>query len=533
MGPITISYDNFNDLIAGRTGRYFKAVSYLANSGDTCFLTRPLLGELLSQATQIEELLDSYGARNNCRWARFRSLTAAIKLFSNVSYELLHIQHSIPAYRLLEVKQDFSTGTERALNFTEATLLKTAKQLVKEAEKLHLTIPEVSEAETFFAEKLPNGRLPHDLARRKIEAVSKTVSLLATAFLNLAAESRKILPHKKPKPNASLHELSGLISEEKVRSLELRFHNLQSLYDTYVSTTETEVFDNDLPVLRGHISVVLHLLRTARDFAHYYERHASPAVQKSIAAQEIGHSYELHETPDAQQTKPGRKRLVEPEKLLDTLIDYSISYVTQFLTCAEKLCREMLKRYTEIGTVEVPVPPYRGFHVRPSTLISKLVLHYGSEVKMKLGEDAYDAGSPLELFRANEKINAHKRRSLAQEIVCLDVISSKPASGNIQTVIRDVIVTLAESGKIIIYEQPLKIEEIQHQPNAKLMEQVADEIAKLLVTGKIDIATDIQAVFTGDKRVLEDIRLLAENGYGEDNFGNNITLPERLTYLRQ
>ena len=513
MGPVTISYNDFSDLIVSRTEWYFKAVGYLASHlDDKSLLTRPLLGELLSQATQIEELLDSYGARNNCQWARFRSLTAAIKLFSNVSYELLHIQHSIPAYRLLEVKQDFADSTDQALKFTETTLLEAAKQLIAEAEKLNLPIPEVSEEETFFAEKLPSGRLPHDLARRKIEAVSKTVSLLATAFLNLAAESRKILPHRKPKSNASLYELTDVISEEKVRSLELRFHNLQSLYDTFVSTTETEVFDNDLPVLRGHISVVLHLLRTARDFAHYFERHAGPTTQ---------------------QVPQTRKRLVEPEILLETLIDYSISYVSQFLACAEKLCQEMLKRYTEIGTVEVLVPQYRGFHVRPSTLISKLVLHYGSEVKMKLGEDTYDASSPLELFRANEKINAHKRRSLAQEIICLDVLASRSDSGDLRLIIHDVVVKLAESGKVIIYEQPLKIEQKTPQPDANLMEQVADEIAKLLVTGKIDISTDIRAVFTGDKRVLEDIELLAENGYGEDNCGNNISLPGRLTYLRQ
>lgn len=152
---------------------------------------------------------------------------------------------------------------------------------------------------------------------------------------------------------------------------------------------------------------------------------------------------------------------------------------------------------------------------------------------MKLGEDTYDASSPLELFRANEKINAHKRRSLAQEIICLDVLASRSDSGDLRLIIHDVVVKLAESGKVIIYEQPLKIEQKTPQPDANLMEQVADEIAKLLVTGKIDISTDIRAVFTGDKRVLEDIELLAENGYGEDNCGNNISLPERLTYLRQ
>ena len=513
MGPVTIPYDDFEKLIASRTERYFRAVGYLAGCSDNKrFLTRPLLGELLSQSTQIEELLDSYGARNNCRWARFRSLTAAIKLFSNVSYELFHIQHSIPAYRLLDVKQDFSRSTEQSLSFAESILLEAANRLLDEAKKLHLPIPEILGQESFFAEKLPSGRLPHDLARRKIEAVSKTVSLLSTAFLNLAAESRKELPHKKSESSASLCELTGPISEEKLRSLELRFHNLQSLYDTYVSTTETEVFDNDLPILRGHISVVLHLLRTARDFAHYYERHAS------TSAQTVTH---------------GQKQLVEPEALLDILVDYCISFVSQFLTRAELLCQNMLKRYTEIDTIEVLVPQYRGFHVRPSTLVSKLVLHYGSEVKMKLGYDVYDASSPLELFRANEQINAHKRRSLAQEIICLDQLSSRPGNKDLRSIVRDVIVTLAERGKIIIYEHPLRIEEKAPQPDTKLIEQVTDEIAKLQATGKIDIGTTIRAVFTGDKRVLEDIELLAENGYGEDNFGNNISLPERLSYLRQ
>lgn len=513
MGPVTISYKAFTGLIAHRCERYFTAAGFVANHSDEkCILTRPLLGELLSQSTQIEELLDSYGARNNCRWARFRSLTASIKLFSNVSYELLHIQHSIPAYRLLPSEQDFSEMTAHTLQFSEDILIKSARELLEEANKLHLPQPTQSAATDFFDEQLPSGRLPHDLAMRKVEAVSKTVSLLATAFLNLAAESKRVLPRSQAEPAAYLCEFTGPISEEKLRSLELRFHNLQSLYDTYVSTTETEVFDKDLPVLRGHISVVLHLLRTARDLAHYYERHAGPA---------------------AQQMTKGRKRLVDPEQLLETLIHYCINFVSQYLNCAERLCQNMLKRYTEISRIEVAVPPYRGFHVRPSTLISKLVLHYGSTVKMKLGEDTYDASSPLELFRANEKINAHKRKSLAEEIIKLNLAATKADKEDCFAIIRDAIMTLAERGKIIIYEQPLNIEKKTFQSTAGLLERVTDEIAKLQVTGKIDIIATIKAVFIGDKRVLEDIKLLAENGYGEDHFGNNVPLPEKLQYLRQ
>lgn len=513
MDPVTISYKDFKNLIACRCERYFNAARYVVQNADRQkILTRPLLGELLSQSTQIEELLDSYGARNNCRWAKFRSLTAAIKLFSNVSYELLHIQHSIPAYRLLPVKQDFSVFTEETLLFSEDILIRSTEQLMEEAEKLSLPLTDPQTAAPFYNEQLPPGRLPHDLAMRKIEAVSKTVSLLATAFLNLAAESRRVLPRNQTEPAAYLCELTGPISEEKLRSLELRFHNLQSLYDTYVSTTETEVFDKDLPILRGHISVVLHLLRTARDLAHYYERHAGPA---------------------AQQITKGRKRLVDAKKLLEVLIHYCINFVSQYLNCAERLCQNMLKRYTEISRIEVSVPPYRGFHVRPSTLISKLVLHYGSTVKMKLEGDTYDASSPLELFRANEKINAYKRKSLAEEIIKLDLPTEKVDEESCYPIIRNAIMSLAERGKIIIYEQPLNIDRKKLPPATGLLERVTDEIAKLQVTGKIDIIATIKAVFVGDKRVLEDIKLLTESGYGEDNFGNNIPLPDKLQYLRQ
>jgi hypothetical protein len=513
MDLISISYEDFARLVGQRILILLRAAGFLVkhhhhNRGR---LTRPLLGELLAQSTQVEELLDSYGAGNNSQWAGFRSIIAAIKLFSNIGYELLHIQHSIPAYRLLPVEQNFILSTQKAVDFVEDILFRSAERLLQVSAGLHLPSPPSVPSIDAYTEMLPPGRLPHDLANRKLETVFNTVSLLATAFLNLAAECRQALPKGRALPQEYLCEMTGPISEEKLRSLELRFHNLQSLYDTYVSTTETEVLDKDLPVLRGHITVVLHLLRTARDFAHYYERHIS--------------TDSLHIS--------GTGQLVEPEKLLDILIRYSICFVGEYLTCAELLCQNMLRRYTENVRIEVRVPPYRGFHVRPSTLISKLVLHYGSDVRMELEEESYDARSPLELFRANEKINAQKRRSLAAEIIRLNLIPLHADNGDIKALIRNVIMTLAEQGKVIIYEQPLKLDELTLQSDATLIEQITDEIAKLLVMGKIDITTEMKVIFLGDKRVLEDIRLLAEISYGEDCFGNNIPLPERLKYLRQ
>ncbi len=215
------------------------------------------------------------------------------------------------------------------------------------------------------------------------------------------------------------------------------------------------------------------------------------------------------------------------------MMNYSISFISRYIDCAQRLCQNMLKRYAEIVEIEVPVPKYRGFHVRPSTLISKLVLHYGSNVQMKMDDEIYDAGSPLEIFRANEKINAEKRRWLAMEILRLRLAEENIKQDDIRQVIRNIISILYDQGKLVIYEQPLKLPEEIKRKDGILLEQITGEIAKLQAIGKIDIQTDLMVKFIGDKRVLEDIRLLAESGYGEDSFGNNIPLPKKLVYLRR
>jgi hypothetical protein len=214
-------------------------------------------------------------------------------------------------------------------------------------------------------------------------------------------------------------------------------------------------------------------------------------------------------------------------------MSYSITHISLYIGCAENLCRQMLKRYAEIGQVEVSVPPYRGFHVRPATLISKLVLHYGSEVQMRLDDEVYNASSPLELFRANEKINAQKRKFLASEIVRLKLVTDWATGKDMKTIVRDVVLTLAEKSRLIMYEQPLQPpDELAIAKQGTMLEKVIEQVSQLFALGKIDIDTDLIVTFIGDKRVLADIKLLAESGYGEDNFGNNVPLPERLAYLR-
>jgi len=506
-----ITVGKFKELLERRSQPLLELAGYLSSCDlDSDIFSRPLFGELLNQSVQIEEFLDAYEARNNCQWCVFRSLIAAFKLFSGVGYELVHIQHSLPTYHLLPIEEDFVQATRDCLRFTDAVILRTAKRMRGEAEKLELRLPVFSDRSELYSEELPVGRLPHDCKIKRKGTVAESVTLLATAFLNLSAESERVYVAGKAQPEEYESFVRSSVSEEKLRSLELRFHNLQSMYDTFVSGTELEEVDTDLVVLRGHISVVFHLLRTATSFAHYYERHLNEPICDIRSYQEP---------------------LVRSEALLDKLMSYSLNFVCEYLYCAVRLCQTMLKRYAEIGEIEVSVPSYRGFHVRPATLISKIVLHYGSEVSMKLEGERYDASSSLDLFRVNEQINARKRRWLGEEIVQLGIVPSDSSGKDVCKVIRGVVMTLAERGQVILYKQPIEIAEKYCDFEGSMLERVTAGISELLATGKIDIATNIKVRFVGDKRVLSDIKLLAESGYGEDRFGNNIALPEKLEYL--
>lgn len=510
--PSLIDNALFAALVTERAAKLLWLARLLAeHSPQPISLSRPLIADLLSQSLQTEELLDSYGARNNHHWHRFRSLVAAIKLFADVTYELLHIHHSLPAYRLLAIDRDFPGATARCLKITHKVLVRTAKWLLAHAIDLGFAIPAMACWTENYIERLPPGRLPHDRSARRIESAAETATHLATAYLNLAAKSELLTTVEKVQPKDYPTCFPDPISEDNLRYLKVGFHCLQSLYDTYVSETEIESLDDDLPTLRGHISIVFRLLEIATYLVHYYERHLNPHTADSTLR---------------------RKPVIAPKTLLSILMSYAIAFAGQYLSYGRCLCHTMLKRYAEIGRIEVPVPSYRGFHVRPSTLVARIVQHYGSEVSMELDGQAYDAGTPMDIFRANEKINAHKRRWLVAEIASLPLSQKTLSEGEVRAALLDIIVRLAEQSKLVVYQQPLQLAE-EFSQDGLLLETVVKEIARLQATGQVDTKTELTIAFVGDKRVLNDLQLLAQSGYGEDYFGNNIALPKELAYLRR
>jgi hypothetical protein len=513
-GEALIADSEFCDLVRTRSRPLLElASSLVARRSGEVTLTRPLIGRLLLESGQMEALLDEYGARQNQYWSRFRAWMAALKNFARIGEALAYLQRRLPAYRLLPIEADFQAATGERLQLLTGIVAEVAAGLLVEARRVGVEVNRIASPAEDFGERLPPGRLAHNRDDRIIGDTASTVTHLATEFLNLAAESDLLRASARIPPEDYAASFPDPVSEERLRQLAFRFHNLQSLYDTHVAGTCIETSDTDLPILRGHASIIYHLLEIATDLAHYYERHVSPRTGDAVLRE---------------------RAVVDAEVTMTTLFAYAMAFSSDYLAGGQRVCQGILHRYAESGRLDLPVPCYRGFHVRPSNLVARIVAHYGSAVQMDLDGKLFDAASPFDLFRANETINARKRRWLASEIARVHPERSgvcEPAAT--AAAVLAIVHRLADAGKIVLYRQPLQLsDEIGHREGSVLENTVA-EIAQLQATGQLDIRTDLTVAFIGDQRVLADLDTLARHGYGEDAFGNNVALPKTLSYLRR
>ncbi|MFP4619286.1 MAG: HPr family phosphocarrier protein [Spirochaetaceae bacterium] len=478
------------------------------------FPCRDFLQKLYSEAATMEEMVDSYGAQKNRHWFTFRETIAAQKLFSSVNYNLLHIDDASTRYKLLDVERDFTRDIEKILKKLKKAVLITCKNITQQAKQVRIIDgPVPTDFKRCEVDEL-SVQLPVDRKVRHVHKVGETVVYLSTQFLNLS-EDRQVQEILKPRECCEYEQLiPEIIDEEKCRLVEVGFHNLQSLYDTYIFESDIESQNRNLSYLRGHISIIYHLLEIATALIHYYVRHMSKL---------------------SRATSRRVRFPLYTEELLSIVFDYLFFYARVYMESANHLCKTMIKSYSEEKTITVSIPNYRGFHVRPSTLIAKIVVHYGSTVSMYLNDKKYNAGAPLELFRANEEINAVKRRYIA------DVLLGKPELQKAvpkdmeqrRRELQMLFLEMMNNDELMLYDIDLPFEDIEPLEGDTMADLASRCIKHFLSIAKIDVNCDFSVVFEGDNRALNDLKLLAENGYGEDKFGNNTVLPEELSYLRK
>lgn len=510
----TISSEAFTRTAAPRLGPLLEAARYMARKCPLdqapVYLTRPLLGRILSECAILEEFFDSFGAHRNSRFYPMRELLAIGSVFSAVGYKLLHISHSLPRYHLLPVKGDFQGDTWAALNFISRVLRHAMVLFAEQAEQLGIRNSADSKQED-FSEFNEIGTL---VADRDVPASHSDVDVLSfcTELLSLMASSLSMSIADSPTLEDWRSLIPDHVNEDKIRHLVQEFHRFKSLYDTGLSMTKLEQASPDLPVLRGHVSVVSHLCEAGLGMVHFYERHLDCFQEDDFFAQ-----YEL----------------ITPDALLEFIFGYIARYAGRYSSVIRQLSLNILSKYSEVGTIVVPIPQYRGFHVRPSTMIAKIARHYGGGLTMRVLNETYDATQPLALFRANESVNAVKRMRLAEQLETVELPASVQGVKASEEMVRGVILKLAEKRSLVIYEQPLPIDSDGKEAGDNVLAFVVDQMKRLLALGKIDLDLPVEASFTGDTRVLEDVKALAACGYGEDRQGHNIPLPNKLSYLQK
>lgn len=476
------------------------------------FPCRDYLGHLHRDASALQELLDLHGAQTNKMWFPFRESIAAAKNFSTVTYDVIHVRQALHRYQLLDSQEGFSQKTDEVLTALREVVFSVAETII---DQTRLCGVHPSEVDTNFVPCLAaplDFHLDADREVRHVDRIGEQVVYLATQFLNLSENSdvQGVLAEREGDEYAAC--IPHPISEERMRRVEARFHNLQSLYDTYIFESDIEQQNEQLRYLRGHISIIYHLLSIGTDLVHYYIRHMSSLRRET---------YREMRFP------------LQPEQLRDQVFEYPLRYARGYMESAVQLCRSMIQAYSEQAEITVPIPNYRGFHVRPSTLVARIVLHYGSKVTMRMDDHEYDASAPMDLFRANEAINRIKRRRIAEMLSKLPELQ-RPIPEDPEEMVRElqlVFVRLMNAGQIIMYDTDLSFDEIEVEQDTTMADLVARAVRHFMSIAKVDVQSDITVRFVGDSRALKDLNLLADHGYGEDRMGNNVVLPEELSYL--
>jgi phosphotransferase system HPr-like phosphotransfer protein len=230
--------------------------------------------------------------------------------------------------------------------------------------------------------------LPFDIDDINKDQQKEHIVYIASEFLNISKKFDEINFYEPYSPEELRNIVPQKVNEVEMRRFEMLVHNLQSAFDTYVIHGGYRFGNQKLKQIRGHFSVVFHLLQGVGRLLHFYERHLHDAGYKNIYKK-------VHDRLTS---------LIDPDMLLDRTINYALYYVCHYMSTGKKLASEILNDNIERSSITVGIPQKLGFHSRPSLLVAKIVQYYGGQVELCIDSDRFDASSVLDIQWAGGKI---------------------------------------------------------------------------------------------------------------------------------
>ena len=394
-------------------------------------ISRKFYSNLTQEAEFLENFMDQYGARENNKWSFFVECLASMRNLSIAAFFTRHLLDRYPYYNLRESgkkEDEFKNASTGVLRFLNQSILNLLQELCVTAEANGLNISIDTNIQIEFTEVESNTRLPRNVTEDVVKDEEEHVIEVCEKIKHIS----RLMNDSKISQIEDINKLKLAVlqkyNENRARLHKNLIHNIQSDFDTHIKNTKIEVVHQELKVLRGYVSMPLHLLEVSLWLAHFYERHED-------------------------EIRPGENRkrismIVNKDVLLDKIINFGFFYSQYFINEGNKLADEILKCFTKVLRVELSVPKPLGFHARPCTLISIIARQY---------ED-----TDLSVIVDGEKFNAKSVMSLLQ-------VGGLVADKGYQTIL-----------------------------------------------------------FEGDKRVIDDIKLLVKHNYCEEG-----EIPSRLSYLRE
>ena len=354
--------------------------------------TKKLCSKLITTSQLLEDFLDFHGAKKNKDWVFYRQLSATIRHLSLACYSQRHTLNRLTFYHLegfdLELFHQEAVDT---LKIIQDSIRLAVPVILDEAERLDICIPESAYSLNYFPGISSSEHLDPNIddTANVTDHQRKNLTRIASEFLEVVKDFEQYAFFERYDLKTINELVPVKINEVIIRSYEMRIHNIQSSFDSYVVNLRTSSETRLLDQLRSHFSIVFHILQVMGRLLHFYERHLY----------DVGFKHVYRDTSIA------LGELIDPDVLLDRAVNFCLFYAGKFLSSGREVASKVLNENMESSTIEVGIPKDRGFHSRPSLLVAKIVQHYGGEVKLQVGEDQFDASSVLDIQWAGGKIN--------------------------------------------------------------------------------------------------------------------------------
>ncbi len=370
---------------------YLKCILFINNiESDDYLFTKKLYSKLITTSHILEDFLDFHGAKKNKEWVFYRELSASIRHLSLACYSQRHVLNRFKFYRLENDHQEmFKLEALDTLRIIQDSLKLAGPVILEEAKRLDITIPNTGYDLSYFPGISSSQHLDHNIDDFNAKDQQKeNLTRIASEFLEVIKDFEQFSFYERYDLKEINKLVPGKINEVIIRNYEMRIHNIQSSFDSYVVNTESSSENIILDELRSHFSIVFHILQVMGRLLHFYERHLYDVGFKDVYK---GVSFALSE-------------LIDRDVLLDRAVNFCLFYAAKFLSSGKEVAFRIINDNMERSIVRVGIPKDRGFHSRPSLLVAKIVQHYGGEVQLQVGEDFFDASSVLDIQWAGGKI---------------------------------------------------------------------------------------------------------------------------------